>query len=223
MLHTKLGILGFLTRWNKSLVAFVLVGLLIVVTAAAAQAHSRSSATSEWLQRAVWETHSQSVILKDKEIRFSFAYPRGWHIEAKPDSFQVTVQNVAPFNNPAEVPGGLAEGFVKIGFMLDPKADPRSLRPGGKATLINNLPWQQWDEMGELAGDYSRTLETIHEGVVFRIYTYIARTGGRGPAFDRYDAALGQMINSLKIEPALPLDRPPDAPPLPPDGKSKTP
>lgn len=164
-----------------------------------------------------WQHHQQSFILKDKEVRFSFSYPEGWVVIAHPDGYLVHVQNIPPFDNPADVPGGLSEGFVKISFMLDPRADPGKL--SGESVLIHGIPWKQRIDSGGIAGDQSLTLETVRDGVVFRIYAYIMGTGVKGPLFERHLATLTQMVSSLAFEPTVPLERPPDAPPLPENGK----
>ncbi|WP_376792362.1 hypothetical protein [Thermoflexus sp.] len=158
----------------------------------------------------VWQRQQQSFMLKDKEIRFSFLYPKGWVVIAHPDGYLVHVQNIPPFDHPADVPGGLSEGFVKISFMLDPKANPEALQ--GEEVSINGIPWKQTIESGGMAGDRSITLETVRDGMVFRIHAYITGTGGEGPLFESHLATLTQMIHSLAFEPAAPLERPPDAP-----------
>lgn len=170
---------------------------------------------------AAWRRHQQSFVLKDKEVRFSFLYPEGWVVIAHPDGYLVHVQNIPPFDNPADVPGGLFEGFVKISFMLDPKTDPGRL--SGENVLINGIPWKQEIDAGGIAGDQSMTLETVRDGLVFRISTYIMGTGGKGPLFERHLATLTQMIGSLAFEPTVPLERPPDAPLPSQNGKPGTP
>jgi len=165
-----------------------------------------------------WEAFHQSLVLKDKVIPFNFSYPKGWHIVDHQDSLQVSIQNVPPFNNPNELSGGLPEGFVKISFMIDPKMNPSDLNQG-EAKVINGITWQEHVGVGEASGDRSLTLETVHEGVIFRIYTYIAGTKGDAALLENHATTLDQIVNSLTFEPTIPLERPPDAPPPPPDGK----
>jgi hypothetical protein len=165
-----------------------------------------------------WEAFHQSLVLKDKVIPFNFSYPKGWHVVDHPDSLQVSIQNVPPFNNPNELSGGLPEGFAKISFMIDPKMNPSDLKQG-EAKVINGITWQEHVGVGEASGDRSLTLETVHEGVIFRIYTYIAGTKGDAALLENHVTTLDQILNSLTFEPTIPLERPPDAPPPPPDGK----
>ncbi len=208
--------------WRPSSVIVVLVALpLIVLSGVWAQFGAADFARPQTPVGA-WQTYQQSFILKDKEIRFSFAYPQGWDITAHPDGYLIHVQNVAPFNNPASLPGGLPAGFVKISFMVDPKADlSQSLQ--GTAVSINGVSWKQATDSGGISGDRSMTLETVRDGVVFRIYAYIVGTGGKGSLFEGHLATLNQMIDSLTFQPTIPLEQPPDAPPPPVNGKPVAP
>ncbi|WP_376791300.1 hypothetical protein [Thermoflexus sp.] len=156
-------------------------------------------------------------MLKDKEIRFSFLCPKGWVVIVHPDGYLVHVQNISPFDHPADVPGGLSGGFVKISFMLDPKANPEKLQ--GEDVWINGIPWKQTINAGGISGDHSMTLETVRDGMVFRIYTYITGTGGKGPLFESHLATLTQMIHSLAFEPTVPPERPLEVPPPPANGR----
>ncbi|PIW20295.1 MAG: hypothetical protein COW33_02770 [Anaerolineae bacterium CG17_big_fil_post_rev_8_21_14_2_50_57_27] len=202
----------------------VIIALMIALTVVAFSIPKFQSqkAVAAGLPLGEWGTYSQSFILKDKKISFSFNYPKGWEVIAHPDGFVVHVQNVAPFDNPANVSGGLPEGFVKISFMLDPKANPA--KPlSGEDVSINGVLWKQTLATGDLAGDRSMTLEMVRDGVVFRIYTYIVGTGGERVLFERHVATLDKVIVSLTFESTVPLERPPDAPPVPAEGKPKVP
>ena len=181
--------------------------------------HTRTqTASAEQQSQIEWETFHQSLVLKDKVIPFNFSYPKGWQVVDHPDSLQVSIQNVPPFNNPKELSGGLPEGFAKISFMIDPKMNPSDLKQG-EAKVINGITWQEHVGVGEASGDRSLTLETVQEGVIFRIYTYIAGTKGDAALLENHATTLDQIVNSLTFEPTIPLERPPDAPPPPPDGK----
>lgn len=193
----------------------ILVGLLLSMVFYHVQAQTVSAEQQSQIE---WEAFHQSLVLKDKVIPFNFSYPKGWHIVDHQDSLQVSIQNVPPFNNPNELSGGLPEGFVKISFMIDPKMNPSDLNQG-EAKVINGITWQEHVGVGEASGDRSLTLETVHEGVIFRIYTYIAGTKGDAALLENHATTLDQIVNSLTFEPTIPLERPPDAPPPPPDGK----
>ena len=193
----------------------ILVGLLLSMVFYHVQTQTVSAEQQSQIE---WEAFHQSLVLKDKVIPFNFSYPKGWHIVDHPDSLQVSIQNVPPFNNPNELSGGLSEGFVKISFMIDPKMNPSDLKQG-EAKVINGITWQEHVGVGEASGDRSLTLETVHEGVIFRIYTYIAGTKGDTALLENHATTLDQIVNSLTFEPTIPLERPPDAPPPPPDGK----
>ncbi|MEJ5241614.1 MAG: hypothetical protein WHS87_10495 [Anaerolineales bacterium] len=163
--------------------------------------------------------YSNSVLLKDKEIRFSFAYPSTWHLIREADGYIVTVQNVSQFNNPAELGDGLPEGFVKVGFMVDPKAKPRDIFSQGEQISINGQTWQRRITTAESFGDYEVQLETVVEGVVLRIYGYVALTRGNPLLQERQIFEVEQIANSIRIEPVIFLDSPPGVPTFPPDGK----
>ena len=193
----------------------ILVGLLLSMVFYHVQAQTVSAEQQSQIE---WEVFHQSLVLKDKVIPFNFSYPKGWHVVDHPESLQVSIQNVPPFNNPKELPGGLPEGFAKISFMIDPKMNPSDLKQG-EAKVINGITWQEHVGVGEASGDRSVTLETVHEGVIFRIYTYIAGTKGDAALLENHATTLDQIVNSLTFEPTIPLERPPDAPPPPPDGK----
>lgn len=193
----------------------ILVGLLLSMVFYHVQAQTVSAEQQSQIE---WEVLHQSLVLKDKVIPFNFSYPKGWHVVDHPDSLQVSIQNVPPFNNPNELSGGLPEGFAKISFMIDPKMNPSDLKQG-EAKVINGITWQEHVGVGEASGDRSVTLETVHEGVIFRIYTYIAGTKGDAALLENHATTLDQIVNSLTFEPTIPLERPPDAPPPPPDGK----
>ena len=193
----------------------ILVGLLLSMVFYHVQTQTVSAEQQSQIE---WEAFHQSLVLKDKVIPFNFSYPKGWHIVDHQDSLQVSIQNVPPFNNPNELSGGLPEGFVKISFMIDPKMNPSDLKQG-EAKVINGITWQEHVGVGEASGDRSLTLETVHEGVIFRIYTYIAGTKGDAALLENHVTTLDKIVNSLTFEPTIPLERPPDAPPPPPDGK----
>lgn len=163
--------------------------------------------------------YSNSVLLKDKEIRFSFVYPSTWHLIEGSDGYIITVQNVPPFNNLTEIAGGLPEGFVKVSFMVDPKMDPREVFVRGEQVSINGQGWQRRITTGESFGDYEVQFETVVENVVLRIYGYVALTHGKPLLKERQTFEVDQIAGSIKIEPTIFLDNPPGAPAFPPDGK----
>ena len=200
---------------HREWLVLILVGLLLSMVFYHVQAQTDSAEQQSQIERAAFH---QSLVLKDKVIPFNFSYPKGWQVVDHPDSLQVSIQNVPPFNNPKELPGGLPEGFAKISFMIDPKMDPSDLKQG-EAKIINGITWQEHIGVGAASGDRSLTLETVREGVVFRIYTNIAGTKGDAALLEKHATTLDQIVNSLTFEPAIPLERPPDAPPPPPDGK----
>jgi hypothetical protein len=200
---------------HKEWSILILVGLLLSMVFYHVQAQTVSAEQQSQIE---WEAFHQSLVLKDKVIPFNFSYPKGWHVVDHSDSLQVSIQNVPPFNNPNELSGGLPEGFAKISFMIDPKMNPSDLKQG-EAKVINGITWQEHVGVGEASGDRSLTLETVHEGVIFRIYTYIAGTKGDAALLENHATTLDQIVNSLTFEPTIPLERPPDAPPPPPDGK----
>jgi hypothetical protein len=134
---------------------------------------------------------------KNKEYSVIISYPGNWYLDPHSDASLTLVQNVPPFNNPTEVPGGLPEGVAKIQFMIDPNADPNALR--GEKVTINGITWYRQVAFGGIAGDRSMTLETMHDGFVYRIQTYITDTGGKGPIFDYQAAILDQMIQSFRF------------------------
>ncbi len=135
--------------------------------------------------------------IKNKEYSVIISYPSNWYLDPHSDASLTFVQNVAPFNNPAEVPGGLPEGFAKFSFMIDPNANQNALQ--GEEVTINGVTWYRQVASGELAGDRTTTLETVHGGLVYRIHTYITGTGGQGPIFDYQAAILDQMIQSVRF------------------------
>jgi hypothetical protein len=201
----------------------IIVLMLVLGTTGFAIPWSRhQTAVAAGLPSEVWVNYSQTFIFKDKQITISFQYPNGWEVIAHPDSYMVHVQNVAPFDNVATVPGGIPNGFAKISFMFDPKANPAASL-SGEDVSINGTEWKQTLGTGEGAGDRSVTLETVQDGVVFRVYTYIVGTGGDKALLDHQAATLDKMVASLTVDSVIPLDRPPDAPPAPVNGKPKTP
>lgn len=163
-----------------------------------------------------WQQYAQSVILKTSEFQYTFSYPQEWLVDTQ-DPTYVSVQNVAPSDGGQ---GELPEGFVKVGFTLDPQADPGNLLHGeGEVLNLNDITWRRVVRSGEAAGDTSITLETVHGGIVFRVYAYIARTGGSGSLFNRQLATVNRIIASLRISPEVQHKVIPGAPAFPPEGK----
>lgn len=190
--------------------------LLISVSIMALAATMLLVATGANAQKEQWQEHTQTVLLKTEEFRYSFSYPQGWFINI-PDPTYVSIQN-AMTGRERDLP----EGFVKISFMLDPKANPAELLHGqGKPLTINGIAWQHVIRSDEAAGDRSMTLETVHEGVVFRISVYMARTGTSGPLFERQLATVNHILASFKIEPTIHHGTIPGAPTFPPQGKPR--
>ena len=66
---------------------------------------------------------------------------------------------------------------------------------------IHQVIWHRQITTGGSAGDRTTTLETAREGLVYRIQTYIAGTGGKGPVFDYQVAVLNRMVNSFTFGP----------------------
>jgi len=163
--------------------------------------------------------YSNSVLLKNKEIRFSFVYPSEWHLVQGPGGYVITVQNVPPFNNITEVTGGLPEGFVKVSFMVDPKANPQEVFSRGEQVSMNGRSWQRGVTTGESFGDYEVWLETVVDDVVLRIYGYVALTHGKTWLQERQAFEVDRIAGSIKIEPPVFLNNPPAAPAFPPNGK----
>lgn len=167
-------------------------------------------------QERPWQEYTQTVILKTNEFHYRFRYPQGWFVST-PDPAYVSVQNVAPSDSRQY---DLPEGFVKVSFMLDPKADPGNLLHGeGESFTLNDITWRRMIRLGEAAGDTSMTFETVRDGVVFRVYVYIARTGGSGPIFNKQLATVNQVLASLRIDPVIQHKVIPGAPAFPPEGK----
>ncbi len=212
---------GFLYGLRRlRIVAPALASLLFIVALVGPQAQSGRSQAGEPIPQVEWETYSARVLLKDREVQFSFAYPRGWYLIAEPEGYYFTIQNVPPFNDPSEVPGGLPEGFVKVSFMVDPKARAGDLfQQAGETISLNGLTWRQTVSRGGKDGDLTVTLETVLDGVVFRVYAYIARTGGEGPVFERQVATLNEILSRLQVQPIIQHETIPGAPPYPAGGK----
>jgi hypothetical protein len=80
------------------------------------------------LQQIKWKTQTFTTMLKNQEHRVVLTYPSNWYLDPHSDAYLIIAQNVPPFNNPAEVPGGLPEGFAKFSSMIDPKANPNALQ-----------------------------------------------------------------------------------------------
>lgn len=208
-------------RFVAPVVAGILF-ILFIVAVIAAQAQSGRSQAGEPMAQVAWETYSARVLLKDREVLFSFAYPRGWYLVAEPEGYYFAVQNIPPFNDPSEVPGGLPEGFVKVGFMVDPKARAGDVfQQAGETISLNGLTWRQTLSRGGKDGDLTVTLETVLDGVVFRVYGYITRTGGKGPIFEQHLATLHEIFNRLQVQPIIQHETIPGAPPYPTGGKPK--
>lgn len=194
-----------LFRYLVMLVMAVAVASLVFIVVTGANA-----------QEIQWQEHAQTVTLKMQEFRYKFSYPQGWFISAT-DPAYVSVQNVAPSDGRVD---DLAEGFVKVSFVVDPKANPNVLLHGnGEPAIINGLTWRRLIHSGEAAGDRSITLETVRDGAVFRIYAYIARTGGHGSLFDRQVAIVNQIVASLQFEPVIQYKTIPGIPTYPAQGK----
>jgi len=167
-----------------------------------------------------WADHTHTVLLKDRELTFTFAYPANWHLRSDPGAYYVSVQNVAPFLDPNEVPGGLDNGFVKVSFMVDPKTDAGEAgRSGGEVLQINGLTWRRLEASGGLEGDRSITLETVHGGFVVRAYAYITRTTGKPGLLEAQLLVVEKILNSLRLSAVVQHDDIPGAPPYPPGGK----
>ncbi len=135
--------------------------------------------------------------VKNKDYSVIISYPSNWYLDPHSDASLTLVQNVPPFNNAAEVPGGLPEGFAKFSFMIDPNANQNALQ--GEKVTINGVTWNRQVASGELAGDRTMTLETVHDGLVYRIHSFVTGTGGKGPIFDYQAAILDQMIQSFRF------------------------
>jgi hypothetical protein len=194
---------------SKSL--FVVIPVLVVAIVAMTQLIGKAGE-----QERPWKEYTQTAILKTNEFNYRFSYPEGWFVNSA-DPIYVNVQNVAPSNARQDE---LPEGFVKVSFMLDPKADPENLLHGeGELINLNDITWRRMERSGEAAGDISITLETVHGGIVFRVYAYIAGTGGSGPLFERQLATVNQIIASLRIDPVVEHQVIPGAPTFPPEGK----
>ena len=195
----------FQFRYPAVLLLMVTIAGLMLLVASEANAQERP-----------WQEYSQTVMLKTNEFHYRFGYPQGWFVSA-PDPTYVSVQNVAPSDARED---DLPEGFVKASFMLDPKADPGNLLHGeGESLTLNDITWRRMIRSGEAAGDISITFETVRGGVVFRVYAYIARTGGSGPIFNRQLATANQILASLRIDPVIQHEVIPGAPTFPPEGK----
>ncbi len=165
-----------------------------------------------------WVTYQKAFILKDKVLPFTFYYPKSWQIIDHKNSLDVSFQNIPQFDNPNDVKDELSNGFVKISFMIDPKADPSNLQEG-ETISINGFTWIKAINSSEISGDLSMTFETTYEGVVLRIYTFISGTKGNDLLLENYSAELDRMVMSLKPETTIQLERPLDAPLPPVNGK----
>jgi hypothetical protein len=168
------------------------------------------AAASQNIQADGWETLHQSFTLKDKEVRLSLSYPKGWTVIAHPEGFIVHLQNTPPFDHPAKAPGGLREGFVKISFMVDPKAREPNL--SGREVQIAGLLWRETIESGGIAGDQSLTLETSQDGIVFRIYAYITGTQNQRPLLEYHLETVRRIIQSFQFETSALPERPSGTP-----------
>jgi hypothetical protein len=144
-------------------------------------------------QPSAWQTYTFTVTLKQKKTGLSFSYPQAWYLEPHQDGYLVILQNVDPSNDS----GAMPEGFVKLSFAVDPKGRADVLQ--GESIAINGIPWRREIRSGEIAGDRSMTLETVHDGTVYRVYAYIAGTGGSGPLFESQVATVDQIIGSFKF------------------------
>jgi len=50
-----------------------------------------------------------------------------------------------------------------------------------------------------ISGDRALAMETVKDGLVFRVSAFVDATGGKGNAFDRQAAVIEYMINNLQI------------------------
>lgn len=82
--------------------------------------------------------------------------------------------------------------------MVDPKA--REPNPSGREVQIAGLLWRETIESGGVAGDQSITLETSHDGIVFRIYAYITGTQNQRPLLEYHLGTLRRIIQSFHLE-----------------------
>ncbi len=125
-------------------------------------------------------------------------YPGNWYFDPNSDGAHILVQNVSPFDDPSNVPGGLPEGFARFTFNIETQATPTA--PRGEQATINDVIWYRRVMSGGAAGDRTVMLETVYNGLVYRIQNYISGTGGKGPLFEYQATILDSMVSSFRIQ-----------------------
>jgi len=153
----------------------------------------------EWLEQIEWEALDHTVSTKLKDISFSIIYPKGWYLYPVTDQdYSLIIQTLEPNPNINDHP--LPDGFVKIEYMVDVKADPNNLLNGeGSQVVINGRTWQQEINSGGIYGDRTLVMETAVDGTVFRVSAFIHSTRDKGNAFNRQVALIEYMINNLQL------------------------
>jgi hypothetical protein len=124
------------------------------------------------------------------------AYPSTWYLDPNADASHILAQNVPP--------NGLApEGFAKFEVWIDSGAVSERTNPSalqGERVTINNVTWYRRSESDKTTGNRTVTLETVHDGLVYRIQTLNSGTGGKGPLFEYQATILDWMVNSVLLE-----------------------